>query len=172
MTNITILSTGIVLKNDEPANISYATNGYPMVAFNGEQHYVHRLVAVKFIPNPNGLRDVDHIDNNPLNNDVSNLRWLSHSDNIKRSTVGKRVLSFEDAIAIIRDPRKQREIAQDYDVNPSMIGHIKTGRSWLNAHKAIVFQDARDAALAEGFTPDESEMLGARMVNKSFGYQI
>lgn len=36
---------------------------------------VHRLVAKAFIPNPDGLLQVDHIDRNRLNNVVSNLRW-------------------------------------------------------------------------------------------------
>ena len=43
---------------------------------------VHRLVAITFIPNPNNLSDVDHIDNNKLNNNVENLQWLSHKDNM------------------------------------------------------------------------------------------
>ena len=43
--------------------------------------YVHRLVARAFIPNPLGLKDVDHIDGNRTNNRVENLRWVSHKEN-------------------------------------------------------------------------------------------
>tara|TARA_R100001594_G_scaffold3957_1_gene14532 strand:- start:484 stop:1014 length:531 start_codon:yes stop_codon:yes gene_type:complete len=46
-----------------------------------KKFYVHRLVAEHFLPNPDNLRDVHHKDNNPKNNDVSNLEWLSHKDN-------------------------------------------------------------------------------------------
>ena len=42
---------------------------------------VHRLVAETFIPNPNGLRFVNHKDSNRQNNDVANLEWVTSSEN-------------------------------------------------------------------------------------------
>ena len=42
---------------------------------------IHRLVAEAFIPNPLGLRDVDHIDGNRTNNNPTNLRWVTHKEN-------------------------------------------------------------------------------------------
>lgn len=41
----------------------------------------HRLLALYYIPNPQGLDCVHHMDNNRLNNDLSNLEWISPSDN-------------------------------------------------------------------------------------------
>lgn len=38
-------------------------------------YLVHRLVAMAFIPNPDDLPEIDHIDENIFNNEVSNLRW-------------------------------------------------------------------------------------------------
>lgn len=42
---------------------------------------LHRIVAKAFIPNPNNLETVNHKDLNKLNNDVSNLEWMSVADN-------------------------------------------------------------------------------------------
>ena len=42
---------------------------------------VHRLVALHYIPNPDNKPCVDHIDGNKLNNNVENLRWVTHQEN-------------------------------------------------------------------------------------------
>ena len=44
-------------------------------------YYIHRLLAIQFIENPNEYKLIDHIDNNPLNNDLENLRWITNSGN-------------------------------------------------------------------------------------------
>lgn len=46
---------------------------------------VHRLVALYFIDNPKNLKEVNHKDRNKENNNVFNLEWCTHSDNIKHS---------------------------------------------------------------------------------------
>lgn len=45
------------------------------------KHYIHRLVAQAYIPNPLGLPEVNHKDSDRTNNHVSNLEWVSSSGN-------------------------------------------------------------------------------------------
>lgn len=47
---------------------------------------VHRIVANAFIDNPNKLKEIDHIDGNPENNRVENLRWVTHKQNCNNPT--------------------------------------------------------------------------------------
>lgn len=48
-----------------------------------EDVYIHRIMAEIFLPNPKNLTDVNHKDSNPENNDLNNLEWMSHKDNLK-----------------------------------------------------------------------------------------
>ena len=45
---------------------------------------VHKLVAEAYIPNPNNLEDVDHIDGNKEHNYINNLQWMTHADNVRK----------------------------------------------------------------------------------------
>lgn len=46
-----------------------------------ESFYIHRLVGKAFLPNPDNLPTIDHINRHKFNNRVSNLRWTSQADN-------------------------------------------------------------------------------------------
>jgi hypothetical protein len=65
---------------------------------NGDR-YIHRLVALLFVPNdnPSILVEVDHYDFNKHNNKATNLKWCTHSYNMKRAHENGRVVFSEDA---------------------------------------------------------------------------
>jgi hypothetical protein len=52
---------------------------------NPSNHNLHRLVAAAFIPNPNGLPEVNHKDGDKSNNCVSNLEWSTHKNNMRHA---------------------------------------------------------------------------------------
>lgn len=70
--------------------------GYLHVMLYDENHnakciMIHRLVALAFIPNPNDLPQINHIDENKKNNRVDNLEWVTSEQNINHGTHNKRI---------------------------------------------------------------------------------
>lgn len=52
---------------------------------------VHRLVAITWIPNPNNLPEIDHINSNPSDNRLENLKWCTKEENLQNPfTIAKR----------------------------------------------------------------------------------
>jgi hypothetical protein len=65
----------------------HINNGYLRVILTknkiSKPKKIHRLLALQFIPNPNNYTEIDHIDRNKHNNSLDNLRWTTHSINMR-----------------------------------------------------------------------------------------
>lgn len=105
------------------------------------QKQIHRLVASAFIPNPLNKPEVNHINLNKFDNMLSNLEWVTSSENtihaynlgiIKKPT--NKTKLKENDIHIIRDMIKNgistREICKKYNVSFNTINYVKRGLSW------------------------------------------
>lgn len=80
------IRTGKVLKG------ARKKSGYLMVTLHGDcgekrDFLVHRLVALAFVPRPDSLEplEVNHINGDKMDNDASNLEWISHNENLKHA---------------------------------------------------------------------------------------
>lgn len=75
--------------------LCHLNNGYLNIELSKncvkKHHSIHRLVAEAFIPNPDNLPIVNHKDENPNNNHVSNLEWCTRSYNINYGTRNEKV---------------------------------------------------------------------------------
>ena len=77
--------------------------GYLELEFLGKHHYIHRLVAEAFIPNPYNFPCINHKDENKENNSVENLEWCDYSYNTNYGTRTKRAKEkqFGDRFVVI-----------------------------------------------------------------------
>ena len=105
--------------------------------------FVHRLVAELYIPNPDNLPQINHLDGNKKNNRVSNLEWCDASHNHKHSFAelgraptrlygvhnGKSKLSSVDVEALrdLAKTHKYSELAAIYGINTKYVGMIVRG---------------------------------------------
>lgn len=121
-------SNGLVRSPSGKTLKSWIDNkGYFMVSLGGRNNKrtigVHRLLALTFVPNPDNLPEVNHIDGNKQNNDLNNLEWVTHGDNMrhaydtglnKRGTVVEISHKPAEATFVFRSLRKASEFMGKY----------------------------------------------------------
>lgn len=139
-------------------------HGYPTVglfrpkAAGGPKTYrVHRLVALAFLPNPEGLPEVNHKDLQRANNAVTNLEWSSSKHNMVHSMIAgrqtaltnpnKRYKLTPEAVADIRasfvkgvnqaQPGNTRELMAKYNIGRITVRRIVHGEAWYDPSLGI-----------------------------------
>ncbi len=117
--------------------------GYGRVCLCGKFYFVHRLVAEKYIPNPDNLPQVNHIDGDKTNNCVENLEWVSNQENRNHAIKNGLHLQGEkcpwakltqENVNYIRTHREmsRKNLAELFNVTPSTIKDVQNGYSWKN----------------------------------------
>lgn len=109
---------------------------------------VHRLLALAFIPNPEGKPHINHKDGDKLNNALDNLEWCTHKENIRHAIktglmplpkTGKGQMSPSSKLCDwqVREIKRRLAVGEsaeaictDYGVVAGTIGHIKAGATW------------------------------------------
>lgn len=81
---------GLVNSYDK-MNAKYKLVGLYDENLKSHKFSVHRLVAKHFLPNPNNLPEINHIDEDPSNNAVSNLEWCDRKYNAHYGTRCQRI---------------------------------------------------------------------------------
>ena len=80
--NVKNFATKNILKQQKDKdNYCYISFRTPNSGRKLVRKQVHRLVGLAFIPNPDNLPQIHHIDRNPSNNNVNNLMWVSNIEN-------------------------------------------------------------------------------------------
>lgn len=139
----------VIRKGNKPVGwtgfkeVNLSNTGYRLVNLGRIRNSVpvHRLVAEAFLPNPLGLRDVDHIDGNRSNNRIENLRWVSHKENCN-------------------NPNTRCKIA--YSGKRKVLSYIQ-GFNPKSNHRTPVFKDCREASA--WITPEGKKINPGSLVN-------
>ena len=129
------------------SNGYYKTNLYK----NGKETtvYIHRLIASAFIPNLDNKPQINHIDGVKTNNDLSNLEWVTQSENgLHAYNIGLRnVVSHSSSdprfktnvkltkkqvleIRKLKNNISTRKIAKMFNTSHVTVSMIRTGRIW------------------------------------------
>lgn len=109
-------------------------------------HYIHRLIAEAFIPNPQKKPQINHKDGNKLNNKLENLEWVTCKENINHAIstgltiakprYGEKNPAHKVTLYQVKKIRKEKgmlkNIAPKYGISISQTWAIINNKSWTN----------------------------------------
>lgn len=122
--------------------------GYSRIGMNTKEVSLARTIAMTWIREPLPGEQVNHIDGNKDNNDVSNLEWVTCKENIRhavrtglrkgpRGALNHKAKLTEDDVRFLRELHGRiqykdfmRDMAAAYGVDKNTIHSVVTGRTW------------------------------------------
>ena len=121
------------------------TKGYLKVGLykDGERkwYYIHRLVCEAYIPNPEGLPQVNHKDENKTNNCLQNLEWCDAKYNMNYGTrtekTKKPILQYDLDGNFIRSWPSATDVGKEFRKNivSCLTGRTKTAYGYIWKYK-------------------------------------
>jgi len=98
--------------------------------------YIHRLVGIAFIANPEDKEYINHLDNEGTNNLVTNLEWATQSENMehahKQGRLDVNLKSMNDAL--------QKKLKPKYDSIELMLGRNFISFSTIKGRKSVSYK--------------------------------
>ena len=126
-------------------------NGYLRVEIQGKHYLVHRLVAMAFLGIKSNGYEVNHKDQNPENNDIDNLEWVTHKENInyeptkqlrtasiargERCNFSKLTEKEVREIISLLDKYTNSELASMFNVDRKSVYNIRAHKTWVHLFK-------------------------------------
>ena len=151
--------TGWRITKDGLFELSQSPNNHGYLRFTmwNEKYYSHRVIAMLFIPNPEGLKEISHEDNDKTNNSVENLKWCTRQYNNKKIfTDGIRTSEEMSRISKMQKPKGaftkrdiqnikrlydaglyESQIATIYGCSRGLINSIRRGKSYARYKDSV-----------------------------------
>ena len=112
-------------------------------------YQTHRIIAMTFIDNPDNKPVVNHIDGNKTNNNVNNLEWCTHQENVIHARDVLKI-DFSNGIDITHEKSKKKVIRSDGKIYNS-IDEAKKDINNKNAHICEVCKGKLKTACGYGW---------------------
>lgn len=161
LARVSIDSRGRSMPYKEKILVNYISKqtGYPCVNLSKDgkvkTQNIHRLIAIAFIPNPNNLPCVNHIDENRANSVLSNLEWCDHSYNnsygsakrkrketLRKNLAGRHKTIYQfntdgSLVSIYDCGRRQLEEKLGFDIGDCLLGNSKTAHGFVFSYNSV-----------------------------------
>ena len=159
-------------------------NGYMYVAFgvNGKSFClrVSRMVASRFVPNPDNLPEVNHIDCDRTNNRWDNLEWCTHQENIayrdklghtaKHNHPKKSVIAVNSETSEVFWFESQREAGRQLRVNQSDITKVVKDKKYKASGYWFCYADENAVEKVRSKFGDEVAEKVEKLINKKLNF--
>lgn len=123
----------------------------------------HRLVALAFIPNPENKPHVNHIDGDKLNNNLSNLEWVTPKENIHHALenklmvvqgedCGKSIYSeaqIKEVCTLLEQGMRPIDIPKLLDVSYDVVNSVYHRKTWTSISSDYKFKHKKRKRYSE-----------------------
>jgi hypothetical protein len=103
----------------------------------GSGFYLHRVIAMTFIPNPQNLDEVNHIDGNPYNNCVANLEWITREDNMRHFNENREKYENKNVRQVLLCCSKTGTLIQSYKCIDECIASLGLGITYVTLYNSM-----------------------------------
>lgn len=156
----------------------YTLDGYRYVALRKDNvrknKFVHRLVGIAFIDNPDNLPLINHKDENPKNNRVDNLEWCDHEYNNTYNNVhmrnskkiSKRVYGYNENCEFAYEYYGAREAARRLNLNNRYICDSCNGKIPLYENIAWSYDKLTNQEITSRFEEYKKQKDNRNLMNR------
>lgn len=141
-----VSTKGRIIKNANKKVMkpSKKPNGYMQINLftcdgRRKKEYVHRLVALTFLPNDEHLPEVNHIDGIRDNNVLENLEWVTRAENIEKSNIYQGVTVRKKSGEFVGSFKSVNEACENLGLTGSNVSAcLHDGKQ--KTHKGYIFE--------------------------------